>query len=117
MVIATRNAHKVREIRGILGEEHRYLTLSDFPGAPEIVEDGGSFAGNATKKAVELARWLSSQSARESLHPENSSPPHPTLSQRERESNTLLRKSTSKPPTSPAAAPRRGLGECHSLIR
>ncbi len=84
-LIATRNAHKVHEIQGILGEPHRYLALSDFPGAPDIVEDAGTFAGNATKKAAELARWLSSQSARESLHPENSRPPHPTFSQRERE--------------------------------
>jgi XTP/dITP diphosphohydrolase len=58
-VIATRNAHKVGEIRGILGGEFRFLTLADFPGAPETVEDAGSFAGNATKKSVELAAFLS----------------------------------------------------------
>jgi XTP/dITP diphosphohydrolase len=34
-------------------------SLDDFPGAPEVVEDAGSFAGNARKKAVELARALS----------------------------------------------------------
>jgi XTP/dITP diphosphohydrolase len=59
LLIATRNEHKVGEIRAILGEGFRYLTLRDFPGAPEVVEDAGTFAGNATKKAVELARWLS----------------------------------------------------------
>jgi XTP/dITP diphosphohydrolase len=59
LVIATRNAHKVGEIRAILGERFGYLTLKEFPGAPEVVEDAGTFAGNATKKAVELARWLS----------------------------------------------------------
>jgi XTP/dITP diphosphohydrolase len=32
--------------------------LNDFPEAPEVVEDAGTFAGNATKKAVALARWL-----------------------------------------------------------
>ena len=56
LVIATRNAHKVREIRAILGERFQYLTLNNFPSAPVTVEDAGSFAGNATKKAVELAR-------------------------------------------------------------
>ncbi len=58
LIIATRNAHKVQEIRAILSEQFRYLTLKDFPGAPDVVEDAATFAGNATKKAVELARWL-----------------------------------------------------------
>jgi len=58
LVIATRNAHKVGEIRAILGDGFRYLTLSDFPEVPEVIEDAGTFAGNATKKAVALARWL-----------------------------------------------------------
>ena len=60
LLIATRNAHKVGEIRAILGKEFNYLSLNDFPGAPKVVEDAGTFAGNATKKAVELARWLAS---------------------------------------------------------
>ncbi len=59
LVIATRNAHKVGEIRAILGENFRYLMLEDLPGAPDVVEDAPSFAGNATTKAVGLARWLS----------------------------------------------------------
>ncbi len=59
LLLATRNAHKVGEIRAILGDGFRCLTLNDFPGAPEVVEDAGTFAGNATKKAVELARWIS----------------------------------------------------------
>lgn len=58
LLIATRNAHKVGEIRAILGEWFQYLTLEDFPAAPKVVEDADTFAGNATKKAVELARWL-----------------------------------------------------------
>lgn len=60
LLIATRNLHKVGEIRAILGKQFDYLTLKDFPAAPKVVEDAGTFAGNATKKAVELARWLSS---------------------------------------------------------
>jgi XTP/dITP diphosphohydrolase len=58
LLIATRNAHKVGEIRAILGDGFRYLTLNDVPNPPEVIEDAGTFAGNATKKAVVLARWL-----------------------------------------------------------
>lgn len=58
LLIATRNAHKVAEIRAILGSLCRYRTLNDFPDAPKIVEDAATFAGNASKKAKELARWL-----------------------------------------------------------
>lgn len=58
LLIATRNLHKVEEIRAILGQEFRYLTLQSFPGAPEVVEDMPTFSGNATKKAVQLAKWL-----------------------------------------------------------
>jgi XTP/dITP diphosphohydrolase len=61
LLIATRNDHKVGEIRAILGNGFRFLTLNDFPGAPAVVEDAGTFAGNAVKKAVELARWLASK--------------------------------------------------------
>ena len=61
LVIATHNAHKVTEIRAILGGGISCLTLNDFPGAPEVVEDANSFAGNATKKAVTLAKWISDQ--------------------------------------------------------
>lgn len=46
----------------MLGAGFDCLTLDDVPGSPAVVEDAETFAGNATKKAVELARWLSSQS-------------------------------------------------------
>jgi XTP/dITP diphosphohydrolase len=58
LLIATRNGHKVQEIRAMLSGPFRYLTLDDFPGAPVAVEDADTFAANATRKAVELARWL-----------------------------------------------------------
>jgi XTP/dITP diphosphohydrolase len=58
VLIATRNAHKVGEIRAILGESFQFLTLNEFPGAPQVIEDADTFAGNATKKAVALADWL-----------------------------------------------------------
>ena len=60
LIIATRNAHKVGEIQDILGAEFRCLTLREFPEAPPVIEDADTFAGNATKKAVELACWLKS---------------------------------------------------------
>lgn len=58
LIIATRNDHKVHEIRAILGDNIRYLTLNDFPGAPAVAEDEATFVGNATQKAMALARWL-----------------------------------------------------------
>jgi XTP/dITP diphosphohydrolase len=61
LLIATRNAHKTGEIHAILGGRFRCLTLDDFPSAPKVIEDAPTFAGNATKKAVELARWLVEQ--------------------------------------------------------
>ena len=58
IVIATRNAHKVEEIRKILGGQFQFLTLENFVGAPKVIENAETFAGNATKKAVELAYWF-----------------------------------------------------------
>src|ERR1039457_4897983 len=69
LLIATRNAHKVGEIRAILGPRFQFLTLNDFPGAPKVVEDADTFAGNATKKAVELAKWVSSKHSTFNLQP------------------------------------------------
>jgi XTP/dITP diphosphohydrolase len=58
ILIATRNRHKAAEIQKILGDDFQLLTLENFIGAPQVVEDADSFAGNATKKALELAHWL-----------------------------------------------------------
>ena len=58
ILIATRNAHKVGEIRAILGGGFNFLTLADFVGSPNVVEDANTFEGNARKKAEEIARWL-----------------------------------------------------------
>ena len=63
LLIATRNRHKVGEIKSILGHEHEYLTLAQFPEAPNVVEDAATFEGNATKKAVALACWLATRGA------------------------------------------------------
>ncbi len=59
LVLSTRNAHKVQEIRALLSDGFLYRTLDDFPGAPRVNEDATTFSGNAAKKAVELALWLS----------------------------------------------------------
>ncbi|MBI4660767.1 MAG: non-canonical purine NTP pyrophosphatase [Verrucomicrobia bacterium] len=58
LILSTRNRHKVQEIRAVLTDTFRYLSLADLPEAPQVREDAETFAGNAAKKAVELARWL-----------------------------------------------------------
>lgn len=59
LVLSTRNAHKIAEFRALLPGEFRLWSLDDIPDAPAVIEDRQTFAGNATKKAVELARWIS----------------------------------------------------------
>lgn len=57
LVIATRNAGKLREIRHLLDREGiQVLGLDAFPDLPEIIEDGETFAANAAKKAETIAR-------------------------------------------------------------
>jgi XTP/dITP diphosphohydrolase len=58
LLIATRNRHKAEEIQAILGPRFGCLTLNDLPTAPVVHEDANTFAGNAAKKAMELANWL-----------------------------------------------------------
>jgi len=56
IVIATRNANKLREISQILKvEEVEFLSLSDFPDCPEVEETGKTFADNALLKAQTAA--------------------------------------------------------------
>ena len=61
LIIATRNRHKAEEINAILGAEFRCLSLNEFPGAPPLIEDTDTFAGNAAAKATQLADWLSAR--------------------------------------------------------
>ena len=58
LLIATRNAHKVGEIRFILGDGFKLSTLADYVGSPQVAEDAATFEGNARKKAEEIARWI-----------------------------------------------------------
>jgi XTP/dITP diphosphohydrolase len=57
LVVATRNAGKLKEIRRLLEEQGvAVLGLDQFPELPDVDEDGDTFAANATKKAEEVAR-------------------------------------------------------------
>lgn len=52
LVFATRNKGKLRELRQLLPElKLDVLALDDIEGAPDIVEDGDTFAANAVLKA------------------------------------------------------------------
>lgn len=57
LVVATRNAGKLREIRALL-EDHNIAVrgVAEFPDLPEVEEDGETFAANARKKAETIAR-------------------------------------------------------------
>ena len=59
LILATRNAHKVQEIQAILGPSFRVRQMGEFGNPPALIEDASTFAGNATRKAVQLANWLS----------------------------------------------------------
>ena len=59
LVIGTRNRKKREEILEILdGLGLELKDLTNWPDAPEVVEDGTTFEENARKKALELARHL-----------------------------------------------------------
>jgi XTP/dITP diphosphohydrolase len=56
LVIATRNANKLREIRSVLGlDESQVKSSFDFPQIPDVVEDKDTLEGNAIKKAMTIA--------------------------------------------------------------
>ena len=58
IVVATGNSHKVEEYKELLaGQDVELKSLKDYPGCPEVVEDGNSFVENASKKAVEVCRY------------------------------------------------------------
>tara|TARA_B100000745_G_C20094633_1_gene374235 strand:- start:289 stop:882 length:594 start_codon:yes stop_codon:yes gene_type:complete len=56
LVVATSNKGKLCEIKELLKDLPFQITsLADYPGHPEIVEDGRTFAQNALKKASTIA--------------------------------------------------------------
>ena len=59
MVLGSRNQKKIGEIAELFDPYGIELVgVSEFPDAPDVVEDGDSFAANAAKKATEVARQL-----------------------------------------------------------
>ena len=58
IVLATTNKKKVSEMKRMFeGYEICFLTLSSFPGCPEVVEDGKTFRMNAIKKAMAVSKF------------------------------------------------------------
>jgi XTP/dITP diphosphohydrolase len=58
VVIASRNEHKIQEIRQLLADlDIDVLSLEDFTDAPEVEEDGDTFEANALKKARSIAEY------------------------------------------------------------
>lgn len=56
-LLATRNRHKVRELRRLLkGLPVRLLTLDRFPDIPPVREEGATFRANAVKKGMQTSR-------------------------------------------------------------
>jgi inosine/xanthosine triphosphate pyrophosphatase family protein len=61
MLIATTNAHKRREIRGLLAHaDVRLSSLTDLPPVAEPEETGATFQENARLKALYYAAHLAS---------------------------------------------------------
>lgn len=58
LIVATTNAGKLREIKELLKDlDFKITSLSDYPDAPNIEEDGKTFAQNALKKAATIALY------------------------------------------------------------
>src|SRR3989440_3060611 len=56
LVLATRNPHKTKEFRELLGIEFKLIDLSDFPEIVMPKETGRTFAENATLKARRVSQ-------------------------------------------------------------
>ena len=59
LIVATRNAHKTREIQRILGPDFTVRDLSEHPEIPETVERGKTLKKNAVLKATAASKELS----------------------------------------------------------
>ena len=65
LILATRNQGKVRELTNMLyGEANskqqiEVISLENYPDAPEVIEDGKTYAENAVKKASVIAAYTS----------------------------------------------------------
>ena len=58
IVVATANKHKVDEYKKLLGDiEVDLKSLADFPGFPDVEENGTTFTENASIKAVAASKY------------------------------------------------------------
>lgn len=59
VVLATRNQGKVKEFNRLFADYGwEGISLAQFEGVPEVVEDGDTFEANALKKAIEISTYL-----------------------------------------------------------
>ena len=57
LIVASRNKGKVKEIKELLaGLPLKVTSLLDHPDLPDVTEDGKTYAANAFKKAITIAR-------------------------------------------------------------
>lgn len=59
LFLASRNAHKTRELEQLLGPDFVLEDLRSHPGISEVLEDGSTFLENAQLKAVTISRQVS----------------------------------------------------------
>lgn len=58
VVLASRNRDKLRELAELMeGLPFEVVSALDYPGLPEVVEDGVTIRGNAARKALVAAAW------------------------------------------------------------
>lgn len=61
IILATGNKHKVSEIKDILSDLNVNIKpMIEFDNYPKVIEDGLTLEENATKKAVEVAKFFNS---------------------------------------------------------
>ncbi len=56
ILVATTNAGKLKELGEMLDMDAEFKSLADYPGVPEVEEDGDTFETNAAKKALGYAK-------------------------------------------------------------
>lgn len=54
--IGSKNKDKIKEIRDIL-KDYEIVSLTEYPQAPEVIEDKDTITENAVKKAIENAQY------------------------------------------------------------
>lgn len=58
VVLASRNQDKVRELKQVFeGMPFKVVSAADYPGLPDVIEDGTTILGNATRKAMITAAF------------------------------------------------------------